>query len=379
MREPGRITRKTLFTTAVTAGLFAATPAHAAPIERVIHISVDGLGGIALKALVENSPATYPNFVRLRNEGALTFNARTDFAYTETVPDHVSILTGRPVSQPAGQASTVHHGTTANAPASTATTHTANPNVPYVASAFDVAHDAGLSTSFFTSKNRMGDYIDRSYNATHGAPDVTGPDNGRDKIDVYVNNNTSTPTLTSAFLTDLTANNRRYAFLHLVDPDTAGHATGWGNAAWNNAVKTVDTDLGVVLDYVNDNAAVAGRTMIVLTADHGGTGTDHTDAANPANHVVPFILWGPGVEGGTDLYSLAANRVDPGNTRPDYNAANPPIRNGDSSNLALSFLNLGPIPGSFMNMTLVPEPTTATLLAAATLGLLTRRRGPTRD
>jgi hypothetical protein len=53
-----------------------------AEVGHVIHISVDGLRGDLLKSQLDANPALYPNFMRFVNEGATTFNARTDVANT---------------------------------------------------------------------------------------------------------------------------------------------------------------------------------------------------------------------------------------------------------------------------------------------------------
>src|SRR6185436_5765766 len=145
-------------------------------ITRVVQISLDGLGAKYLEPYVQNAPSQFPTFVRLMAEGAYTFNARCDFDISETVPNHVSMFTGRPVFQPLGLPDTTHHGYNNNFPTATETIHNAgNSNVTYKASMFDVAHDYGRSTAFYTGKTRLS-ICERSYDATNGAPDAIGID-----------------------------------------------------------------------------------------------------------------------------------------------------------------------------------------------------------
>ena len=361
-------------------------PVLADSVDFVVHISADGLSGILLKDLIDNDIAgDYANFQRLIDEGATTFNARTDVTHTDTLPNHTTMLTGRPVLQPSGQPNTVQHGYTNNSsPAATDTLHNqGNPNLPYIASAFDVAHDNGLSTALYASKSKFV-IFEQSYNAANGAPDTTGADNGTDKLDTYVR--TAPATLHAAFLTDMAANRFNYSFLHYRNPDTAGHADGWGSPGWNIAVKEIDGYLGDILNLIEADPLLDHHTAIIFSADHGGTGTGHGDPTNPADYTIPFLVWGAGVANGVDLYDVnAATRLDPGTLRPDYNALLQPIRNGDGANLALGLLGLGAIPGSTINadqsLNVVPLPAAAWmgLGLLAGLGAIRKLRGRTRN
>ncbi len=327
----------------------AAAAQGTTPVEHVIHISVDGLSGSLLEELLAGDVVgDYANFQRFVDEGATTFQARTDFTRTNTLPNHVSMVTGRPVQRPRGQPDTVHHGWTDNDdPGSNETLHDdGNPNVDYIASSFDVVHDHGLSTGFFASKSKFV-LFEQSYDAAAGAPDVTGVDDGKDKLDVYVEDSA----IQADFLAQMAAQEFDYVFLHYRDPDGAGHDGGWGSAQWDDAVRLVDGWLGEVFALVEGSPGLAGSTVIFLSADHGGEGTSHSDADEVANYTIPFFAWGVGVTPGADLYDLnPTTRADPGTGRPDYNAPLQPIRNGDGGNLALALLGLPPIPGSTINV-----------------------------
>ena len=322
--------------------------AIAQPVTHVIHISMDGLRPEAITAL---GPSNLPHFYRLRAEGVFTDNARSDFDYTVTLPDHATQLTGRGVLGPTG------HNWTDNSDPAPGQTLASNKG-SYVAGAFDVAHDNGLSTGEYASKSKFSLFA-ASWDAINGEPDVIGPDNGRNKIDVYVNDS-DTAELVNTLITDLSGQPFNYVFLPLADPDATGHGYGWDitpGSEYSDAVKAMDDRLGAIFDLIDGDPQFNGSTAIVLTADHGGTGTDHSDATLRENYTVPFYLWGPGIMAGVDLYALnPTTRLDPGAGRPDYSAPIQPIRNGEAGNVALKLLGLGPIPGS-------TSPTTLSVMA----------------
>jgi predicted AlkP superfamily pyrophosphatase or phosphodiesterase len=322
-----------------------ATAAAGGPAQYVIHISVDGLAPRYLQALIDKDEA--PNFKRLQSEGAWTNNARTDFNFTITLPNHTCMITGRPVMDKAANPTAIlGHQWMINSDPGVRTLHSNRHD--YVASVFDVAHDNGLRTSLFASKSKFSVY-DQSYDARNGAPDKTGEDNGRDKIDLYVG--TGPAEMTDRFIAEMKANPFQYSFIHFRDPDSAGHAKKWGSPAYNDAVKSVDGYLGKLFALVDSDERLKGKTAIILSADHGGTGLGHAFPNNPLNFTIPFYVWGAGVHHAEDLYSLnRSSRVDPQSGNPDYiERGRQPIRNGDGGNLALELLGLGPIPDSSIN------------------------------
>ena len=315
-------------------------------VGHVVHISVDGLRGDFLEARVNDDPDKYPNFRRFLDEGATTFNARTDFAHTVTLPNHTAMLTARPVSQPKGAPNTVYHGYTENDdPGRSVTLHNkGNENVSYIPSTFDVAHDAGLSTALYASKTKFVIY-EQSYNAKNGAPDVTGPDDGTDKIDHYVNEGEAEPT-NDRFLEDMKKRKYNYTFLHDKRPDH-GHEVVWGTVEWDDTVRAVDKFLGELFQLIETEPELKGDTTIIVTADHGGYDEDHGNSSDIRAYTIPVLVWGAGVAEGADLYELNPDtHADPGEGRPDFTTPVPPIRNGNTGNLALNLLGLDAIDGT---------------------------------
>ncbi len=302
-------------------------------ITHVIHISVDGLRPDAVTAL---GPALCPNFHLLMVEGTFTLNARTDCDYTSTLPDHACQMTGRAVLGSEG------HGVSFNSDGGSTI---ADAHGSYVAGVFDAAHDNGLVTALFAGKDKFA-LFDRSWDAVNGAPDITGEDDGRDKIDRYMYL-WDTSALVDSCLALLDSGAPGYTLLHLRDPDTDGHAYGWMSAEYLEAVMRMDAYIGMVLEAVEGDPALDGSTAVIVTADHGGTGTDHSDPSIQSNYTVQFHAWGPGIPAGADIYWLNPDdRLDPGSGRPPCDAAVPPVRNGETANAACSLLGLPPVPGS---------------------------------
>lgn len=304
----------------------------------VITLSVDGLGSSYLQRMVD--AGKLPHFRQLQAESAGTSNARADFDITVTLPNHASMITSRRITGPEG-----HNWLKNTDPAKGVTLHSSKGS--YLSSVFDVVHDHGLRTGLWATKTKFA-LFQISYDDAHGALDTTGPDNGLNKVDAFVYNKSSIA-LVDSFIASLTNQACRFAFVHFGECDTEGHAQGWGSEAYNTALILIDGQLGRIMDLMAMNPGLKGKTTLIVTADHGGEGKDHSDSAKPLDYTIPFYVWGADVVPG-DLYTMnPGSRQAPGQGRPDFAALPQPIRNAEAGNLALSLLGLPPIPGSMID------------------------------
>lgn len=280
---------------------------------KVLAISIDGLNPDALAKL---GPAKTPNIHRLIDEGASTLNARTAYEKNITLPNHTSMVTSDPIDADDGG-----HGVTWNVGDPSKSISKNEESV------FTVAHEAGLSTGVFVTKQKF-ELWQRAW---------------EDDIDLYVPIDDHDELVPEA-AEDLADERRDLTFVHLSLPDAAGHASGGMSPEYLEAVEESDAQVGEFLDVIDADAGLTKELDVILTADHGFKPgiTNHSEKVYE-NYRIPFIVWGPDAGAGTDLYELNADDYrDPGKDRPDYEGPQP-VRNADLGNLALDLLGLGPI------------------------------------
>jgi len=317
-------------------------------------ISVDGLGAVYLQGPM--NLGRYPNLAALRRLGSSTLNARSDCDYTVTLPNHTSMLTGRPVAPDEHLPPNAYHGWVWDSLLGPDDTlhNTGNPNLSYIASIFDVAHDYRKKTCLYAGKSKFS-LFSTSYDANHGAIDHVGVNNGRNKIDHVVIIDYDSDALVSIAESDFTDGICDVIFFHIAEPDLWGHSIGWGTPEWLSDLERVDAWIGRLAKVVTANP-VQSQWGLVLTADHGGNGESHSDSSDPWDYTIPFIAIGPGFTPNSDLYTLVnGTRRDPGNLQLRYFVPGQPIRNGDVANVALGMLGLPPVPGSLMRGLLVAQ------------------------
>ena len=305
------------------------------PINFVVAVSVDGLRSDAIRKL---GPTKAPNFYKLMRNGATTLNARPDYTHTITLPNHTSMVTGRPVLGKNGHKVAFNYDNKKTIHRYAGTK---------VRSVFDVVHDRGGRTELITMKDKFG-FINRSWNAKNGAPDKIGVNNGRDKIDVFAINESNNKSF-NAFINRLSNKPSRFSFIHIRYPDSAGHEFGWMTPKYLNAVKQSDVLVGKIYSTIQAKKSLRAHVAMIVTADHGGKGKSHSNAKLVEDYKIPFMVVGPNVAKGKNLYDLnPRSRKAPRNSRPTYNGTQP-IRNSDLANLSTDLLDYPAIPGSVVN------------------------------
>ena len=109
----------------------------------------------------------------------------------------------------------------------------------------------------------------------------------------------------------LRASRPNILFVHLSDPDRAGHSNGWMSDAYGRAVADADRALTRIL-AASDAAFGAGQYSVIVTADHGGHDRDH-GSDDTLDVTIPWIAWGKGVRPGA-LDSTTIRTMDTAST-----------------------------------------------------------------
>jgi len=279
-------------------------------IDHVIHISVDGLSGEAVRKNLH----ALPNINALKAKSYYTYDALTDRFNSITLPNHASQFTGYPVYGRNGHKWIFeHYDRDGNGP-----DHNNPRDLSSIPNIFESVSDAGYSSSLFAGKQKFN-LFEASW----------GNDIGR----VEHRPSSSQSSLTAAFISDLASTNREYAFLHLTDPDLAGHRRRWNfdlGSGYMNSVVSTDTDIGSVLTFIESTDPYRNNTAIIFTADHGGTpGRNRHDQLTHHDIRVPFFVYCPNLNASIPFSNQ--------------------IQNGDVANAAAKLLGIPVLSGSTFN------------------------------
>jgi arylsulfatase A-like enzyme len=89
--------------------------------------------------------------------------------------------------------------------------------------------------------------------------------------------------------------------IHFPSVDNVGHAIGWATPQQMRAIADADEGVGAVLKAIDD-AELTDSTLVIVTADHGGSGRDH-GPDDPRSRHIPWVAVGPKVRQHLDLTS----------------------------------------------------------------------------
>lgn len=84
-----------------------------------------------------------------------------------------------------------------------------------------------------------------------------------------------------------------FTFVHFDEPDATGHGIGHRTPAYYKQLESVDQRIGKIIKAVQE-AGLADETIILVTADHGGTGKGHGGKSLDEIQI-PWIIAGPGI------------------------------------------------------------------------------------
>jgi arylsulfatase A-like enzyme len=248
-----------------TARLLAPGPALT---RNVVLVSIDGLRPDAIDRFAA------PTLQRLMREGSYSLSARTILP-SKTLPSHTSMLSGEPPTE---------HGVLWNNVTS------AEKDVVDFPTVFSVARQHGYRTAAFFSKAK---FTPLQRPGTLDYSQAPGGWFGRWSSERTVHD-------VVAHLGDAQPN---LLFVHLTDPDRAGHSSGWMSEAYGRAVRTTDDALSALMSAATA-AYGEGNYSLIVTADHGGHDYGHgTDDERDVR--IPWIAWGRGIHTGQ-----LANEID---------------------------------------------------------------------
>ena len=224
--------------------------------------------------------ATMPVFKKMAAEGAHTWEAYT-VVPSLTLPSHVSMLTGVGVQK---------HQVLWNDWDAT------KPRLA-VPTIFEVAKARGLSTAMVASKPKFKTFEQAG------------------SLDVFIIPEDFHCTGIAATAAALIRERRpNLAFFHFGDPDFTGHAFGVNSPEKMRALADCDAALRVIRDAA-EAAGIAGSSVFILTADHGGHDRPPEEIAaqiaqkrqpQPGTHgsaescdvIIPWVAWGKSVKPG---------------------------------------------------------------------------------
>lgn len=246
--------------------LLTALPTFAGQADRVVLISFDGLRPDFI--------SSFPNFTKLLREGSYTLKAKT-VLQSVTLPAHVSMLTG---VSPKRHKVIENYWLPWQSKVKTTTL-------------FQRIKRSGKGTAMVCGKEKLG---------------VLAVSGSLDEYKFIPFTGSVEKQITSEAVRIIKNSKINFLFIHYPFPDHGGHAYGWGSRQYVNEIARMDKELGHIMEAINKESKL--RTMLIVTADHGGHNRRH-GSDSPEDSTIPWIVWGKMVGKGVKI-SAKVNIVD---------------------------------------------------------------------
>jgi predicted AlkP superfamily pyrophosphatase or phosphodiesterase len=224
--------------------------------ENAVVITIDGLRPDAI------SQTNAPNLTGLIKEGAYTPIANT-VDPPKTLPSHTSLVTGLVPKK---------HLTFINE-------WVASYGYTQFDTIFTIAKEEGFSTAMFAGKDKL------NFIAAPGS---------MDKIEVIEYSLSCVKEISDRFIDYAKNSMPRVSLIHFPEPDITGHKNGWMSEEYMISITRVDLEIGEIIKFLKKQG-MYGKTFIVITADHGGKGTNHK-VIHPEVMTIPWLAVGENVK-----------------------------------------------------------------------------------
>jgi len=224
--------------------------------ENAVIMTIDGLRPDAI------SQATTPNLKGLIKEGAYTPIANT-VDPPKTLPSHTSLVTGLVPK---------NHLTFINEWAD-------GFGYTQFDTIFTIAKEEGFSTAMFAGKDKL------NFIAVPGS---------MDKLEIIEYGLSCVKEISDSFIDYAKKSMPRVSLIHFPEPDMTGHKNGWMSEEYMKSITRVDLEIGKIMKFLKKQG-MYGKTFIVITADHGGKGTNHK-VIHPEVMIIPWLAIGENVK-----------------------------------------------------------------------------------
>ncbi|MDX2021862.1 MAG: alkaline phosphatase [Deltaproteobacteria bacterium] len=231
-------------------------PEALAPLAKhVIIVSEDGMRPDLLTA------AEAPLHHRLMAEGAYSLRAMT-IRRASTLPSHAAMLSGFDVEA---------HGLYWNS---------WRPERGFikVPTVFSAAADTGKGVAAFVGKQKLAHIIRPEQINVFATPSYLCRKVAEEAIEYFLEHKP------------------QVEFVHFSDPDSFGHKDGWMSESQRKAVRSSDRCLRTLIDGIAASE-LARDTLVIVSADHGGHGHNHSGSCLE-DRLIPWFAWGVGVKAG---------------------------------------------------------------------------------